>query len=195
MISECVPLRITPRADILGRCVWSLRGARSWYRKFANCRQFLTPLWQGPDPVGATFTDSDPADVVLRPDILHNPNLPKDQRTVDNWFDTTAFAGPQPGRFGTSAKGVVIGPGINVWHMGLHKDFIFNERGTRLRWEMTATNIFNHPNWGNPDMYVSDGPGVFRCHNRRLRGDERFNGRCGRLSRVSDGSAAAMVAA
>jgi hypothetical protein len=45
--------------------------------------------------------------------------------------------------------------------MGLHKDFIFNERGTRLRWEITATNIFNHPNWGNPDMNVADGPGAF----------------------------------
>ena len=135
---------------------WSLSGVFS-----AQTGQFLTPLWEGPDPLGISYTNSDPADVVLRPDILHNPNLSSGQRNVGNWFDTTAFAPPPVGRFGTSAKGVVIGPGVNVWHMGLHKDFIFNERGTRLRWEMTATNIFNHPNWGNPDMNVADGPGSF----------------------------------
>jgi hypothetical protein len=135
---------------------WSLSGVYT-----AQTGQFLTPLWEGADPVGISYTNGDPADVVLRPDILRNPNLPKDQRSIYNWFDTTAFTAPQPGHFGTSAKGVVIGPGVNVWHMGLHKDFIFNERGTRLRWQMTATNIFNHPNWGNPDMAVSDGPGSF----------------------------------
>jgi len=27
-----------------------------------------------------------------RPYVLHNPNLPKDQRSVSKWFDTTAFA-------------------------------------------------------------------------------------------------------
>jgi Carboxypeptidase regulatory-like domain len=135
---------------------WSTSGVFTY-----QTGQFLTPLWEGPDPVGISYTESDPADVVLRPDILHNPNLPSDKRSIYNWFDTTAFAPPQPGHFGTSGKGVVIGPGVNVWHMGLHKDFIFNERGTRLRWEMTATNIFNHPNWGNPDMNVADGPGAF----------------------------------
>ncbi len=135
---------------------WSISGVFT-----AQTGQFLTPLWEGPDPVGISYTDSDPADVILRPDVSHNPNLPKDQRSIYNWFDTAAFTAPQPGHFGTSGKGLVIGPGVNVWHMGLHKDFIFNERGARLRWEMTATNIFNHPNWGNPDMYVSDGPGSF----------------------------------
>ena len=33
--------------------------------------------------------------------------------------------------------------------MGLHKNFDFSERW-RFRWEMTAVNIFNHPNWSNP---------------------------------------------
>lgn len=118
--------------------------------------QFLTPFWQGPDPVGIAFTDSDPADVTLRPDILKNPNLPKGQRSITHWFDSTAFAAPKLGRFGTSAKGVIKGPGVNVWHMGLHKDFFFRENSARLRWEMTATNIFNHPNWSNPGLDITD---------------------------------------
>jgi hypothetical protein len=95
----------------------------------------------------------------LRPDILKDPNLPSGQQSVNRWFDTTAFAPPQTGHFGTSAKGVIKGPGVNVWHVGFHKDFIFTER-MRLRWEMTAVNFFNHPNWGNPGMDITDDTGL-----------------------------------
>lgn len=122
--------------------------------------QFLTPFWTGPDPVGIFYTDSDSAEVSLRPDILRNPNLPSGQRTIERWFDTGAFAPPQTGRFGTSAKGVIKGPGVNVWHMGFHKEFLFREDRARLRWEMTATNIFNHPNWSNPNTDISDPDGL-----------------------------------
>ncbi len=119
--------------------------------------QFLTPLWSGPDPVGIAYTDGDPADVTIRPDILRNPNLSNGQQTTAKWFDTAAFKAPPVGRFGTSARGTVIGPGVNVWHAGFHKDFYFNDT-MRLRWEMTANNFFNHPNWANPGMDITDSP-------------------------------------
>jgi len=134
---------------------WEISGVLS-----VQSGQFLTPFWTGPDPVGIFFTDGDPAEVTLRPDILRNPNLPSGQRTIERWFDTGAFAPPKPGNFGTSAKGVIKGPGVNVWHMGFHKDFLFREEKARLRWEMTATNIFNHPNWSNPSTDISDPVGV-----------------------------------
>ena len=118
--------------------------------------QFLTPFWTGPDPVGIAYTESDPAEVTIRPDILRNPNL--SQPSINRWFDPGAFAPPPGGRFGTSAKGVIKGPGVNVWSMGLHKDFFFGEKA-RLRWEMTATNIFNHPNWSNPSTDLTDQAG------------------------------------
>jgi len=74
---------------------------------------------------------------------------------VNRWFDIAAFGPPQPGQWGTAAKGVIKGPGVNVWHMGLHKDFVFSDRAPRLRWEMSATNIFNHPNWSNPETNIT----------------------------------------
>ena len=43
---------------------------------------------------------------------------------------------------------------MNVWHLGLHKNFEFSERA-RLRWELTATNAFNHPNWSNPNTNIT----------------------------------------
>lgn len=113
--------------------------------------QFLTPYWSGPDPTGTAYTTSrTPVVVTRRPDHLRDANLPKDQRSVSRWFDVGAFAPPQPGQYGSAAKGVIKGPGVNVWHTGLYKNLLFQDQGLRLRWELTATNIFNHPNWSNP---------------------------------------------
>jgi hypothetical protein len=125
---------------------WELSGIYSYYSG-----QFLTPVWSGPDPTGTFFTSSStPANVRIRADLLRDPNLPRDERTVNRWFDTGAFAAPQAGRFGTSAKGVIKGPWTNVWHMGVFTTFRFREKAPVLRWELSATNAFNHPNWSNP---------------------------------------------
>ncbi|MCW5978722.1 MAG: carboxypeptidase regulatory-like domain-containing protein [Bryobacteraceae bacterium] len=129
---------------------WDLSGIYSYYSG-----QFLTPLWTGPDPTGTAFTASaTPAEVTIRPDHLRDANLPSDQRSVGRWFDVGAFAPPQLGRFGTSAKGVIKGPWVNVWHLGLFKSFFLSETAL-LRWELTATNAFNHPNWSNPAVNIS----------------------------------------
>ena len=66
--------------------------------------------------------------VTIRPDILRDANLPVDQRSVNRWLDVSAFGAPAQGRFGTSAKGVIEGPGVNIWHVGLAKVIPFTER-------------------------------------------------------------------
>ena len=129
---------------------WDISGIYSYYSG-----QFLTAFWTGPDPTGTAFTTSATRpNVTIRPDQLRDPNLPSDQRAVNRWFDASAFAGPPVGRFGTSSKGEIIGPPVNVWHMGFFKSFYFTET-IRLRWELTATNIFNHPNYSNPATNIS----------------------------------------
>jgi hypothetical protein len=129
---------------------WELSGIYSLYSG-----QFLTPQWTGPDPTGTAYTSSrTPAQVTIRPDHLRNANLPKDQRSTARWFDVSAFAPPPLGRFGTSAKGVIKGPGSWAFNAGLAKHFSFRERA-RLRWEITATNLFNHPNWNNPGTNIT----------------------------------------
>jgi hypothetical protein len=112
---------------------------------------FLTPMWTGPDPTGTAFTTSaTPAVVSIRPDELGNPNLPSGQRSVNQWFNVAAFGPPQPGQFGTSAKDVIKGPGVVVLDAGIYKEIRFHDGPQLLRWELTATNVFNHPNWSNP---------------------------------------------
>jgi len=74
---------------------------------------------------------------------------------VNHWFDPTAFSEPTQGFFGSAAKGVLKGPGVSVLDAGLGKYFSISER-LRLRWQMTATNFFNHPNWSDPSVNISD---------------------------------------
>jgi Carboxypeptidase regulatory-like domain len=129
---------------------WELSGIYSGYSG-----QFLTPQWTGPDPTGTAFTTSrTPAQVTIRPDYLHNANLDSSARSTSRWFDPTAFGPPAPGAFGTAAKGVIIGPGSSVLHLGIAKQFSFGERA-RLRWELIAANSLNHPNYANPAVNIS----------------------------------------
>jgi hypothetical protein len=125
--------------------------------------QFLTPLWSGPDPTGTTFTDSSsPAYVTIRPDVTQNPNLPSSQRSINQWYNVSAFTAPQLGSFGTSGRGVVIGPGLINLDTGIQKQFLFfpeaqSGPAPRLWFEFSGTNIMNHPNYSNPSMYVNQG--------------------------------------
>jgi hypothetical protein len=97
--------------------------------------------------------------VTIRPDHLRDANIPADQRTTARWFDVSAFSAPGQGRFGTAAKGVIKGPGSEVVNVGLAKTFIIRER-SRIRWEMTATNFFNTPNYTNPNTNINNIAGV-----------------------------------
>ncbi|MBM3810807.1 MAG: TonB-dependent receptor [Acidimicrobiia bacterium] len=116
--------------------------------------EFLTPQWTGADPTGTAFTNNrTPAQVTIRPNHLRDANIPVSQRTTGAWFDIAAFAAPAPGFYGTSAKGVIKGPGSKVVNVGLAKTFSVSEH-LRLRWEMTATNFFNTPNYNNPGTNI-----------------------------------------
>lgn len=127
---------------------WDISGVFSYYSG-----QFLTPLWTGPDPTGTAFSASTtPAQVTIRPNHLRDANL--DERTTARWFDPTAFAPPTLGSFGSAAKGVVKGPPSNVWHLGVAKVFRITERA-QLRWDLIAANAFNHPNYANPAMNIT----------------------------------------
>ena len=70
-----------------------------------------------------------------------------------------AFGAPFTGMFGTSAKGLIIGPGINVLHMNLAKITTIRER-VRVRTEIVATNAANHPNYNDPNLNITNTAGA-----------------------------------
>lgn len=85
----------------------------------------------------------------LRPDILKSPDLSGNERSVQRWFDPSAFG--QPGRFlfGTAARSVGRAPGAAVVNLGLMKNFRLAER-FRLQFRGEFFNAINRPNFGNP---------------------------------------------
>lgn len=87
----------------------------------------------------------------LRPDLLRDPSLPSDQRTVAKWFDTTAFAQPAPLQFGTSPRSVLRGAPVVTTDLTLEKAFHFSER---VKFEIRGEfyNLLNHANFNVPGL-------------------------------------------
>jgi hypothetical protein len=108
---------------------------------------WLTPSFAGVD-------SSNTNTIGGRPDRIANGNLPAGQRTIDRWFDASAFRVPANGTFGNSAPNIINGPGTNNIDLGVYKQFVVAER-YRFQFGMTATNAFNHPNFGDPAMSIS----------------------------------------
>jgi hypothetical protein len=120
----------------------------NWQTSFVTvfqAGQHLTPSFSGSDPSNTRTTSG-------RPDRIGNANL--DNASVTRWFNPAAFAVPPVGRFGNSARGVIVGPGLANVNFGLYRNFKLLEKGN-LQFRMTATNFFNHPNFANPNTNIS----------------------------------------
>jgi hypothetical protein len=111
---------------------------------------------------GSTFFWSGvPLTIIQSGDLLQNggntrPNLiadPEGPQTIAQWFNTAAFA-PATTTFGTSGRGVVIGPGVHNWDISLVKNFRWREN-LRLRFSTDFINAFNHLNPGFPNLFPS----------------------------------------
>lgn len=104
--------------------------------------RWFTPTFTGFDP-SATGTSG-----AQRPDRAGDGNLPSGERTIDRWFDVSAFV-PLPnsiGRFGNSGRNIIEGPSSRVIHLSLAKRFRFTGR-TNMQLQVNALNVFNIENF------------------------------------------------
>ncbi|MBZ2184173.1 MAG: carboxypeptidase regulatory-like domain-containing protein [Bryobacter sp.] len=87
-----------------------------------------------------------------RADILRMPDIYRDQargQFIQRYFDTSAFALPALGSFGTSSRNLLFGPGLINFDLGAFKAFAIDERRrVEFRWEIF--NALNRPNFFNP---------------------------------------------
>jgi hypothetical protein len=90
-----------------------------------------------------------------RPNRIKDGNLPTDQRTIDHWFDLTAFATPAQYTFGNSGTGILVGPGDFNVDLGIHRNFPIRERLT-LSYRCEMFNAFNRPNFGVPNASIGN---------------------------------------
>jgi hypothetical protein len=85
----------------------------------------------------------------LRPNLLRDPSLPSGERTVERWFDTSAFAAPPFFTFGNSPRSVLRGAALLTTDVTLERSFTITERWAfNLRGEFF--NLLNHGNFNLP---------------------------------------------
>ena len=88
-------------------------------------------------------------------DCLRDGSLPSDERTIDRWFDPTAYAQPTPARLGTCGRNTLRGPNLTNFDASLVRtfDYFGEDRELEFRWEVF--NVLNTPQFGLPDRNVS----------------------------------------
>jgi hypothetical protein len=109
--------------------------------------QFFSPSFSGSDPSNTNTSGG-------LPDRNSDGNLPSDQRKVEKWFDWQAFTRPPSGRYGNSGVNILEGPGMNLHHLSVVKNFHVTER-IGLEFFLGISNLFNHPHFQYPRTDVT----------------------------------------
>jgi hypothetical protein len=86
-----------------------------------------------------------------RPNVLRNPEL--SNPTAQRWFDTTAFATPPFGSFGSAGRNILTGPGYQNINVSIIKNTSLAERAN-LQFRAEAFNLINHTNLDLPAIFV-----------------------------------------
>jgi hypothetical protein len=94
-----------------------------------------------------------------RPNRICDGNLPRDERTVERWFDGNCFPIPDPVPdpvnggvyipYGNAGGNVIIAPGFVNFDLSLFKSFPISEQ-RRFEFRSEFFNAFNHPQFGVP---------------------------------------------
>ena len=88
-----------------------------------------------------------------RPDRIGNGNLPASQRTLDHWFDKSAFVLPKAYVYGNSGRNVLFGPGLVNLDFSLFKNFAATERFT-VQFRAESFNFTNTPSFNVPNARI-----------------------------------------
>ena len=107
---------------------WQVNGIYTWQRGFPMT---ITAADLG----GLSDTQG-----TNRADLVGDPSV--DNRTVNRWFNTAAFAQPAPGALGNLGRNTERGPGVNNLDLALFKNFALG-RGMRLQFRLESFNALN----------------------------------------------------
>src|SRR5262245_12998122 len=82
-----------------------------------------------------------------------SPNLPTDERTINRWFNTDAFAIPDNFTWGNAGVNLLEGPGFSQVDLAVQKLFRVRE-GVTMLFRTEASNLFNRVNLGQPSSTI-----------------------------------------
>ena len=103
-----------------------------------------------------------------RPDLIGKISYPK---TLEHWFDASAFARPANLTFGNFGRNQIYGPGLVNFDTSLHKSFPLWREGVRFDFSVDTYNTFNHLNPGNPastNQGANDMGAIYSDYNPRF---------------------------
>ncbi|MGH8245141.1 MAG: carboxypeptidase regulatory-like domain-containing protein, partial [Gammaproteobacteria bacterium] len=84
-----------------------------------------------------------------RVNVLRDPTLPKSERRIDRYFDTTAVVAPPQFTFGNAGRALFSSPGLANADLSLLKNHQVGER-FNLQFRIEAFNAFNRVNLEDP---------------------------------------------
>ena len=88
-----------------------------------------------------------------RPDLIGNPKLPADERSINRWFNTSAFQAAPAFTIGTSSRNPIRGPGYRNLDLALMRRLpMSSSKSLEIRVE--AFNATNTPPLGAPNATV-----------------------------------------
>ena len=90
-----------------------------------------------------------------RPDLVTGMSLYSAPRTINNWFNSAAFATPAVDTWGNLGRNIGRGPGYYEIDTAIEKKIPLTEQ-LKLEFRAEAFNLLNHPIYGDPDSDVSD---------------------------------------
>lgn len=104
-------------------------------------------------PFSVTFDSTVTGWPSNRADIIGDPHL--EDRSIQRWFNPSAFVIPAQFTYGNSARNLLFGPGYFNWDTAVFKHTPLTER---LNLEIRAEffNVLNHPNFGIPQSNISN---------------------------------------
>ncbi len=85
-----------------------------------------------------------------RPNRNGSGSFPTGQRSLQQWFDVSAFTAPAGFNFGNSGRNILRGPGFHNIDLGMSR-FIALREQTNLEFRAEAFNLFNTPQFGLPN--------------------------------------------
>jgi hypothetical protein len=125
--------------------------------------------WQASSIIGASsglpFTVTTGSDASLtgvgfdRPNIVGIPYRSSYTSRADQlskFFNTAAFVKNSPGRYGNAGRNILTGPGLTNASLTLVRDFPISDRLGKVQFRSEIFNVFNHPNFGQPDGILAD---------------------------------------
>jgi outer membrane receptor protein involved in Fe transport len=80
--------------------------------------------------------------------------------TIQQWFNPAAFTAPTNYTFGNSGRNILYGPNLGLVNFSLAKTFNIEEK-VKLQIRADATDLFNSPNFGQPNTGIgTSGAGI-----------------------------------